>query len=141
MNKMQEAYKRLHEMDLDDLVKYTYELEQKVQELKVLEDDIKDNRIAYIDTPEFKEKYISKDKIKDKIEELKKDDIAIASFLDEPDIEFEHIEKQLTRIGYEIDLLKEILESEDICLPYFEENKMYTGMQSDKEYTLEELGL
>ena len=78
-----------------------------------LEDDIQKNRIAYIDTPEFKEKYISKDKIKDKIEELKKDDIVIASFLDEPDIEFEHIEKHLTRIGYEIDLLKEILESEE----------------------------
>lgn len=28
MNKMQERYKRLHEMDLDDLVEYTYNLEQ-----------------------------------------------------------------------------------------------------------------
>ena len=113
MNKMQEADKRLHEMDLDDLVEYTYELEQKVQELKVLEDDIKDNRIAYIDTPEFEEKYISKDKIKDKIEELKKDDIVIASFLDEPGVEFEHIVKQLIRIENKIDVLKEILESEE----------------------------
>ena len=113
MKKMQEADKRLHEMDLDDLVEYTYELEQKVQELKVLEDDIKDNRIAYIDTPEFEEKYISKDKIKDKIEELKKDDIVIASFLDEPGVEFEHIVKQLIRIENKIDVLKEILESEE----------------------------
>lgn len=113
MNKMQEAYKRLHEMDLDDLVEYTYKLEQEVQELKVLEDDIKDNRIAYIDTPEFEEKYISKDKIKDKIEELKKDDIVIASFLDEPGIEFEHIAKQLIRIENKIDVLKEILEREE----------------------------
>jgi len=113
MNKVQEGYKRLHQMDLDDLVEYTYELEQEVQELKVLEDDIKDNRIAYIDTPEFEEEYISKDKIKDKIEELKKDDIVIASFLDEPDIEFEHINKQLIRIENKIDVLKEILESEE----------------------------
>lgn len=41
------------------------------EELKVLEDDIQDKRIAYIDEPEFEEKYITKQKIKDKIEEYK----------------------------------------------------------------------
>lgn len=30
---------------------------------------------------------------------------------------------------------------EDIDLPYFEKGTMYKGMQSDKEYTLDELGL
>lgn len=28
-----------------------------------------------------------------------------------------------------------------ICLPYFEKNTMYKGMELDKEYTLKELGL
>lgn len=41
------------------------------EELKVLEDDIQDKRIAIIDEPEFEEKYIKKQKIKDKIEEYK----------------------------------------------------------------------
>ena len=33
MNKMQERYKRLHEMDLDDLVEYTYNLEQNMSHM------------------------------------------------------------------------------------------------------------
>mgnify|MGYP001625107498 CR=1 FL=1 len=45
----------------------------KIKELEVLEDDLKDKRIVYIDTPEFEENYISKQKVKDKIEELKKE--------------------------------------------------------------------
>ena len=44
---------------------------KKYEELKVLEDDIQDKRIAYIDTLEFEENFIPKKKIKDKIEELK----------------------------------------------------------------------
>lgn len=43
------------------------------EELKILEDDIQDKRIVYIDTPEFEENYISKQKIKDKLEELNKE--------------------------------------------------------------------
>lgn len=41
--------------------------------MKVLEDDIQDKRIAYVDEPEFEENYISKQKIKDKLEELNKE--------------------------------------------------------------------
>lgn len=37
------------------------------EELKVLEDDFKDKRIVYIDTPEFKEAFIPKQKVKTKI--------------------------------------------------------------------------
>ena len=44
---------------------------KKYEELKVLEDDIQDKRIAYIDTPEFKDAFVPKQKIKDKIEEYK----------------------------------------------------------------------
>lgn len=48
------------------------ELEKENKELKVLADDIKDKRIAYIDTPEFEEKYIQKSKIENKIKEIEK---------------------------------------------------------------------
>ena len=46
---------------------------KRIKELEVLEDDLKDKRVAYIDTPEFAENYIPVQKVKDKIEELKKD--------------------------------------------------------------------
>ena len=36
------------------------ELRKKVKELEVLEDDMKDKRIVYIDEPEFKANYIPK---------------------------------------------------------------------------------
>ena len=49
------------------------ELRKKVKELEVLEDDMKDKRIVYIDEPEFKANYIPKQKIKDKIENLEKE--------------------------------------------------------------------
>lgn len=48
-----------------------FKLQKENEELKILEDDIQDKRIVYIDTPEFKENYISKQKVKDKLEELK----------------------------------------------------------------------
>ena len=41
-----------------------------VNDYQVLLDDIRDHRIVYIDTPEFEEKFISKDKIREKIKEL-----------------------------------------------------------------------
>ena len=44
---------------------------KRIKELEVLEDDLKDKRVVYIDTPEFAENYIPKQKVKDKIEELK----------------------------------------------------------------------
>ena len=41
------------------------------EKLKILEDDIKDKRIVYIDEPEFEENYIPKQKIREKIKEVK----------------------------------------------------------------------
>ena len=38
---------------------------KRIKELEVLEDDLKDKRIAYVDTPEFEEKFIPKQKVKD----------------------------------------------------------------------------
>ena len=49
------------------------EKDARIKELEVLEDDLKDKRIVYIDTPEFEKEFILKQKVKDKIEELKKD--------------------------------------------------------------------
>ena len=43
---------------------------KKIKELEVLEDDLKDKRVVYIDTPEFAENYIPVQKVKDAIEEI-----------------------------------------------------------------------
>ena len=48
-----------------------------IKELEVLEDDLKDKRIVYIDTPEFKENYIPKQKVKNLI---KNETINISGF-------------------------------------------------------------
>lgn len=45
--------------------------QKEIEENQVLIDDIKDHRIVYIDTPEFEEKYISKDKIRKYLNSLK----------------------------------------------------------------------
>ena len=42
------------------------------EELKILEDDIQDKRIVYIDTPEFKENYIPVQIIEDFIKKYQK---------------------------------------------------------------------
>jgi DNA repair exonuclease SbcCD ATPase subunit len=44
---------------------------KRIKELEVLEDDLKDKRIVYVDTPEFEEKFISKQKVKENIEKIK----------------------------------------------------------------------
>ena len=46
------------------------EIEKLKEAYQTLKDDIEGHRIAYVDTPEFEENYISKDKIKEKIEEI-----------------------------------------------------------------------
>lgn len=43
---------------------------KKIAELEVLEDDLKDKRIVYVDTPEFAENYIPKQKVKDNFNKL-----------------------------------------------------------------------
>ena len=46
---------------------------KKIDKLQVLEDDLKDKRIVYVDTPEFEEKFIAKQKIKEELEEAEKE--------------------------------------------------------------------
>lgn len=44
---------------------------ERIKELEVLEDDLKDKRIVYIDTPEFEKEFIPKQKVKDYLKEEK----------------------------------------------------------------------
>lgn len=78
----------------DYKIKYVH-LESDYQ---VLKDDLKDKRIAYVDTPEFEEKFINKDKIREKIKELEED------LKQETDYEIEGC------IESSIDTLKELIE-------------------------------
>ena len=43
---------------------------KKIAEIEVLEDDLKDKRIVYVDTPEFEEKFIPKQKVKEALEDI-----------------------------------------------------------------------
>lgn len=56
---------------LSDYKRVLKENEELKRNYKILKDDIEDERIVYIDTPEFEQRYIPVKKVKDKIEELK----------------------------------------------------------------------
>ena len=56
---------------LSDYKRVLKENEELKRNYKILKDDIEDERIVYIDTPEFEQRYIPVQKVKDKIEELK----------------------------------------------------------------------
>lgn len=57
---------------IENLLAEREEDKKRIKELEVLEDDLKDKRIVYVDTPEFEEKFIAKQKVKEKIEENNK---------------------------------------------------------------------
>ena len=48
-------------------------LVKRIKELEVLEDDLKDKRVVYIDTPEFAENYIPKQKVKEILIEIQEE--------------------------------------------------------------------
>lgn len=73
------------------------EKEKLKEAYKILKDDIKGHRIVYVDTPEFEENYISKDKIKEKIEKIKKDE------------EFYREHFRMFEFNGKINILKELL--------------------------------
>lgn len=56
---------------IDHILAEREEDKKRIERLQVLEDDLKDKRIVYVDTPEFKEKFISKQKVKENIEKIK----------------------------------------------------------------------
>lgn len=55
---------------IDHILAEREEDKKKIAELEVLEDDLKDKRIVYVDTPEFEEKFIAKQKVKDNFNKL-----------------------------------------------------------------------
>ena len=50
---------------IDHILEEREEDKKRIERLQVLEYDLKDKRIAYVDTPEFEEKFIPKQKVKD----------------------------------------------------------------------------
>lgn len=55
---------------IDHILAEREEDKKRIKELEVLEDDLKDKRIVYVDTPEFEEKFIPKQKVKDNFNKL-----------------------------------------------------------------------
>lgn len=55
---------------IDHILAEREEDKKKIEQLEVLEDDLKDKRIVYVDTPEFEEKFIAKQKVKDNFNKL-----------------------------------------------------------------------
>ena len=49
---------------LNLIEKQQKEIEKLKEDYQILKDDIEEHRIVYVDTPEFEEKYVSKDKIR-----------------------------------------------------------------------------
>ena len=56
---------------IDHILAEREEDKKRIERLQVLEDDLKDKRIVYVDTPEFEEKFIPKQKVKENIEKIK----------------------------------------------------------------------
>ena len=56
---------------IDHILAEREEYKKRIKELEVLEDDLKDKRIVYVDTPEFEEKFIAKQKTRIRKEEEK----------------------------------------------------------------------
>lgn len=62
--------KEIKLMQSCDLVKVIKKQQKEIEELEIIADDIKGHNIVYTDTPEFEDKFISKDIIREKIKEL-----------------------------------------------------------------------
>ena len=58
---------------IDHILAEREEDKKRIKELEVLEDDLKDKRIAYIDTLEFEKEFIPKQKVKEELEEAEKE--------------------------------------------------------------------
>ena len=64
------------EIILSLINKQQKEIEELKEDYQILKDDIEGHRIAYVDTPGFEEKYISKDKIRELKEKVEKERIS-----------------------------------------------------------------
>ena len=77
--------------------------EEEKKAYQVLKDDIEGHRIVYVDTPEFEENYISKNKILKKLEEIRKQYNNILSS-DNVSLEFKNIN------SHRFDAMSQVLE-------------------------------
>lgn len=91
---LEEKYNEL----MDEYHKKVQEVINLEQDIKILQDDFEDKRLVYIDTPEFQDSYIPKQKIKDKIEDLEKK------------MGYEQNEKSLIHLHKQRKILNELLE-------------------------------
>lgn len=91
---------------MDEYHKRVQEKNDLAQDLKILEDDLKDKRIVYVDTPEFAEKFISVQKIKD-ILQKNRNELFSVTYLD--DKQYKPFTMQIDRINK---IEKELLEDE-----------------------------
>ena len=79
--KIGDIYKKLElNIAIDHILAEREEDKKRIKELEVLEDDLKDKRIVYVDTPEFEKKFISKQKVKEIFDRLNISDIEPWSF-------------------------------------------------------------
>lgn len=100
LNMLKEQEEKNKEL-MDEYHKRVQERIDLEQELKILQDDIEDKRIVYVDTPEFEDNYISKQKIVDKIDELEQKAISYGHLIDKD---------EAFKIECEINVLEELLE-------------------------------
>ena len=80
-----QAFKILHFYNSEDygteelkkyikiIVNLVEKQQKEIENYQILKDDIEEHNIVYVDTPEFEEKYISKDKIIEKIDLIDKE--------------------------------------------------------------------
>lgn len=95
---IKEKYTELLNGLIDEYHKRVQEKIDLEQDIKILQDDLEDKRLVYIDTPEFQDSYIPKQKIKDKIEDLEKK------------MKYEQNERVLIHLQKQRKILKELLE-------------------------------
>lgn len=107
-------------------------------DLKNLKDNFGNSgKIIKIEEPEYKTVYEYKPEILDETEKRYLRGV-IRPFRDK----VEYIQKYKSIMYEDSDYINIYIEgSHSITLPYFESNTMYKNMETDKKYTLEELGL
>lgn len=89
-------------------------LEIRKHLIKWVDTFLKDGIVPKVVNPKaIKANYILKSKVKDKIEELKKQDKEWTEELSEPDSNFKNIDRNLKRIKNQTEVLKGLLESEE----------------------------
>ena len=108
-NKKESDYEKFCErrcIAIENILAERKQDKERIKELEVLEDDLKDKRIVYVDTPEFAEKFIQVKKIKD-IFQKNRNELFSVTYLDYK--QYKPFTMQIDRINK---IEKELLEDE-----------------------------